>query len=164
MTVSYLPCLKDVREILQGGVVRPECTALLASGTQLIVPLSGGRKIRKSVSTERWEISEHGNWRHVHAGALNALYGRTPYWLHYSPMLLEIISNENIKNFGELTGRLFAEMMESIRVKELYGRLMPSHTAESVLGVKEEDASLSLVHYLFHYGPDTIFFLNPHSF
>lgn len=38
-------------------------------------------------------ISDHGNWPHNHLGAINALYGRTPFFPYLFPELSDIYRN-----------------------------------------------------------------------
>ena len=51
-------------------------------------------------------ISEHGNWRHLHWGALYSSYGRTPYFDHIAPDLEAIIVNGHQTHLLELNTQL----------------------------------------------------------
>lgn len=51
-------------------------------------------------------ISEHGNWRRLHWGALYSAYGRTPYFDHIAPDLEAIIVNAHQTHLLELNMQL----------------------------------------------------------
>lgn len=57
---------------------------------QLTVPLVGETHNMTTPMSEVL-ISEHGNWRRLHWGALYSAYGRTPYFDHIAPELEPII-------------------------------------------------------------------------
>lgn len=60
---------KDLRRALVGMPDNP---------VMLSVPLRKGPGLL---------LSGHGNWPHVHLGTINAIYGRTPYFAHFFPLL-----------------------------------------------------------------------------
>ena len=59
---------------------------------QLTVPLVGETH-NMATPMCNVRISEHGNWRRLHWGALYSAYGRTPYFEHIAPELESIIVN-----------------------------------------------------------------------
>lgn len=100
-------CGKDyTRCLIKGG----------SSETLLSIPVEGGASRQKRASDiPHLGISEHGNWRHTHMGALNAAYGRAPYYQHFMPML------ETIYNSGVKSLKTFNEMVHSAVVNMLLG-------------------------------------------
>lgn len=58
---------------------------------RLSVPVSGGASTIKHGDPLGWEISEHGRWREMHLGALDACLSATPYYRHLIPKVGEII-------------------------------------------------------------------------
>ena len=56
----------------------------------LTVPLVG-ETANMATPMREVRISEHGNWRRLHWGALYSAYGRTPYFDHIAPELEPII-------------------------------------------------------------------------
>lgn len=60
---------KDLRRTLVGG-----------KGKQVLLSVP----VRKGPGML---LSDHGNWPRVHLGTLGALYGRTPYFTHFFPLL-----------------------------------------------------------------------------
>lgn len=59
-------------------------------------------------------ISEHGNWRHLHWGALMAAYGRSPYFDFVAPELQPIIMGDEVSllEFNMRLHRLIVEFMD----------------------------------------------------
>lgn len=61
------------------------------SPLMLSAALSGGSQILKKISRlDSIPLSDHGNWRHIHLGAFEAILGKTPFYIHYIPELREI--------------------------------------------------------------------------
>lgn len=72
---------------------------------QLTVPLVG--ETHNMVTPMREvRISEHGNWRRLHWGALYSAYGRTPYFDHIAPELEAIIVDGHQTHLLELNTQL----------------------------------------------------------
>ena len=72
---------------------------------QLTVPLVG--ETHNMVTPMREvRISEHGNWRRLHWGALYSAYGRTPYFDHIAPDLEAIIVDGHQTHLLELNTQL----------------------------------------------------------
>lgn len=68
----------------------------IAQGLMLSVPVMGGGSVLKRHDCRDVMISSHGRWQEVHLGALKAVFGKTPYFLHIYPEV------ENIyKIYGE---------------------------------------------------------------
>lgn len=133
---------------------------------QLTVPLAHSRAYRHADAMAA-EISEHGNWRHTHAEALRASYGRSPFWEHYSSPLLDIYSrqfsclrqfNMAIHEFVCRSIGLPASIEELRRQAAAKPELFAAVCAEAKRG---SDFGLSILDALFRLGPDTIFLLLP---
>lgn len=102
----------------------------------LSIPVEGGasRLKRLPSNTDRDKaniaISEHGNWRHAHIGALQAAYGRTPYFPHLMPIL------EEIYNSGEKSLATFNEMIHKAIAEMIFGADTPADIFDSINGNK----------------------------
>ena len=72
---------------------------------KLTVPLVGETD-NMATPMREVRISEHGNWRRVHWGALYSAYGRTPYFDHIAPDLEAIIINGHQTHLLELNTQL----------------------------------------------------------
>ncbi|MBD5359013.1 MAG: WbqC family protein [Bacteroides sp.] len=88
-----------------------------ASGEILLsLPVEGGSaKLKKATALMKLNLSEHGNWRHVHQGALNAAYGRSPYFQHLMPVLTEVYA------YGEESLSRFNSRLHEAIVTFLFG-------------------------------------------
>lgn len=72
---------------------------------QLTVPLVGATH-NMATPLREVRISEHGNWRRLHWGALYSAYGRTPYFDHIAPELEAIIVDGHQTHLLELNTQL----------------------------------------------------------
>ncbi len=60
----------------------------------LSIPIEGGgASLKKASGISKAVMADHGNWRHMHLGALEAAYGRTPFYQHIIPALNEIYAS-----------------------------------------------------------------------
>lgn len=76
-------CGKDFARMLIPSVSGPMLLSVAVEG--------GASKLKRTGSEGRVLLSLHGNWPHVHLGAIDAVYGRTPYYQHIIPGLREIL-------------------------------------------------------------------------
>jgi len=140
----------------------------------LTVPVCGGASVAKRGLKGNPEVSGHGRWEHVHIGALEAAYGRTPYAPHFLAGIKETILNHPCP-LADLNFQLHSivireagieRMIPSLALLREHGMDGPRFRAALDLGSRirsrVEDAGkvkLSLVGTLLHYGPDILFAL-----
>ena len=168
-TFPYLPSL---RWLVSKPVIstREYTRAVIESnstdGMVLTVPVVGGASAAKRLKPADLEISSHGDWTRIHLGAIEAAYGREPFFQHffpeiegviksYPPMLVDmnarlmqlvlsaIMFAENADDIRELR-RSHPERYENLRCRML-SKTNPAH---------------SIIEPLFRFGPDLIFLLN----
>ncbi|MCM1291621.1 MAG: WbqC family protein [Prevotella sp.] len=137
----------------------------------LSVPITGGnRSLRRlyrdgcdETVLESIELSEHGNWRHVHISAFETTYRSMPYFTHYSPQLLEGI--QTAKTLGELLRMTQTPVMSllSSKLKNQLHHIRISDAerthklkAERMDGIRPD---ISIYDTLFKLGPETVFLL-----
>ena len=134
-------------------------------GMMLSVPVVGGAAAAKRLGPDRLEISGHGDWTRIHLGAIEAAYGREPYFQHlfpaiarqiadYPPLLADLNANlhramldfisydSNIHDIRQFS-RSNEKRYDDIRLR-LQSRIDPSH---------------SILEALFRLGTDTLFLL-----
>lgn len=97
----------------ESGITVPNRTLVSAPGRggerlRLTVPVAGGSKALKRgvVSGEGLTVSGHGDWPRVHLGALEAAYGREPFWRHFDSELAHILTQSIGMELRELNARL----------------------------------------------------------
>lgn len=141
-----------------------------SSTHQLTVPLEGGfRQLRRTLCQEallRLRLSGHGSWQHVHTEALRAIYGRAPYFNHYFPAIAAVYASAHEgDSFAIFTRRLHG-CLERVLGKEALApfRKMREQEPELFASLHEERATcalphLSILHPLFHLGPEAPFAL-----
>lgn len=133
----------------------------------LSVPVSGGIRMVKRVSPERWMVADEKPWRHIHLGAINAAYGRTPYFGHYMPALESVIADREETSLPALSSRIHAIVegaldfegarRTALKAVEERNRLL-AYARELAPQGRE---NLSIFDALFRLGPDTIYLLLP---
>lgn len=104
-------------------------------------------------------MSEHGNWRHVHLGALEASYGRTPFFGHLFPDIKRIYE-EPLTRLEDFNVGLLEVIEDFIGMHDFL------HTDESILtapalergkelaGILDE--KLSVIDAIMRFGRETI--------
>ena len=128
----------------------------------LTVPVAGGsRSLKKNVPPASLELSSHGNWRHIHLGAIEASYGRKPCFCHLMPAIERVYDNE-FSFLGEFNiaihEALSAFLLQGCEPRMLLAEMKKNETAKErgseIAAVS--DPSLSLIDALMRYGPETV--------
>ncbi len=101
---------------------------MLAGGVILTVPVAGGNSMfkRRDTDMSRIMISQHGDWQHQHIGTWQALYGKSPYFIHLFPMIHDVYSNHSSGSFLEFNRALYAvadEFLELDAIRDATQRL-----------------------------------------
>lgn len=142
---------------------------IVGNGTEMMlsIPVEGGASRLKRLSgatagnQANILISEHGNWRHAHIGALQAAYGRTPYFPHLMPTL------EKAYYSGEKSLEALNEIMHKAVVKMMFGDDTPANLLNAVNGNKHfldrgkelalsVSPDISVVDLLMHHGRESL--------
>jgi len=132
------------------------------------VPLLGGRRHNRSLPYDELLLSEHGNWRHLHWGALYSAYGRAPYFEYYQDLFHDIYA-EHREKLSELNSLLHSAICTVMQInpseinvaEELPAKLLrtgcPYHQVwEARYGFQP---GLSILDMAFNLGPESIFYL-----
>lgn len=82
----------------KAGMNGKDFSRCVVEGNNGVITLSvavegGAHRLKNRNALQSASVSDHGNWQHVHLGALEASYGRTPFYQHFAPDLKDIISN-----------------------------------------------------------------------
>lgn len=121
---------------------------------RLSVAVEGGApRLKRTGAESAVSLSDHGNWPHVHLGAIEAIYGRAPYYQYLMPELHDILEDRPVK-LKELNRRLHTWIT---------GYFQPSggiRIADAVRRRGEEigrklDPDISVIDALMRYGPET---------
>lgn len=134
-------------------------------GMVLTVPVAGGASAVKRGDIRSLEISDHGDWTRIHLGAIEAAYGKCPYFQHLFPEIAEHIvaypESLALLNLTLLSDMLsFLDYDREIDALESLASENPGRCAriKSRLEAKT-DASFSFLQPLFQFGKDAIFLL-----
>lgn len=129
--------------------------------------VSGAGELVLSVSVSKgpgFLLSAHGNWPHRHLGALEAIYGRTPFYPHIIGSLRDIL-RDTPESLPELNRRLHEAVTPWIDIEAADEAL--TNRAASDLGRKLGtfvNDSLSILDPIFRFGKDTTLLLACHDF
>ena len=66
-----------------------------ANGNEILLSVAiegGAARLKRRSHISSAQLSDHGNWRHVHLGAIEAAYGRAPYFQHLFPIISDVYS------------------------------------------------------------------------
>ncbi|MDE5998362.1 MAG: WbqC family protein [Muribaculaceae bacterium] len=134
-------------------------------GMMLTVPVVGGSSATKRMKPEQLEISDHGDWTRIHLGAIEAAYGKEPYFVHLFPEIAHIIDHYP-QHLATLCVLLMKKMLEFIGYREAIEgikRLRESNPARchdiSRRLESKIDPTHSFLEPLFRFGTDSIFLL-----
>ena len=134
-------------------------------GIILTVPVVGGSSAAKRLKPEMLEISDHGDWTRIHLGAIEAAYGREPYFQHLFPEIEDVI-DPFPEHLAMLNVLLMEKMMNFIgyanAIEEV--RNLRESNPERCSAIarrleKKIDPAHSFLEPLFRFGPDAIFLL-----
>lgn len=98
------------------------CRIMGANGLQILsVPIEGGgRNLR--LPYDKIMVSEHGNWRRVHWGAIFSAYGRTPYFEHYQHLFQQIWA-QPWSNLSDLNNAIHRQLSRIILPSDVVNTL-----------------------------------------
>lgn len=154
---------------LPGAPLRHPNRALIAgaNGTEMLsVPVVGSSSALKR--TDELYVSAHGEWPRRHLAALEAAYGRAPFWCHYAPAFARILLNP------PATLRELNTTLHEMALKALLGCILPSELPHILppgdvplwprhrpLPAGTDHRSLTVFDLLFCRGPEAILTLAP---
>lgn len=134
-------------------------------GMVLTVPVVGGSSAAKRLNPEQLEISSHGDWTRIHLGAIEAAYGREPYFQHFFPGIAGIIADYP-PVLEDMNRRLLSDMLLCVSYKENIHELKEMKTLHTARYtdirnrlMKNVNPSHSFIEPLFRLGRDALFLL-----
>lgn len=173
MTLSspspYLPSLSVLALRLAGresdhGKLLLRTTLIAPGGEKVVltVPLKGGSKALHHTPAAELMVSEHGNWRQVHLGAVMSTCGRLPYFPHYEPVLRSIIADTSRQSLSSVSSALEKWMLEILLPQSPQTMLRQWHAnpaavdAGRSLASAFDDEASALMH-IMKFGPYATF-------
>lgn len=168
--ISYLPTLRQCAQLAAGAVpdAPPKgrynrATLCGADGRelQLTIPVTGGINAVKYGDPHSWHCADDKKWRHRHLGAINAAYGRTPFFQHIFPEIEAVITDTSENSVEVLNARLYGAMEEFMQLRRLMPQLATGNVethrkvaAELFAAIPAPPQGVSALHYIFHLGPE----------
>ena len=168
---TYLPSTlwmqgkTDTKSLKTRDYTRTTIESNSPEGIVLTVPVVGGSSSAKRLKPAQLEISDHGDWTRIHLGAIEAAYGREPYFQHLFPEIEEIIVRFP-QHLAMLNVLLMGKMLDFIgyaHAIEEVGCLRESNPERCGAIRRRLESKIDLRHSfleaLFRLGPDSIFLL-----
>lgn len=120
----------------------------------LSVAIDGGSTRLKKSGAERFaKISGHGNWPHLHLGALEAVYGRAPYYQYIMPGIRRLL--ENVPSYlSEFNRQLHLYLSSFLQPDANIVMTDALKERREEMG-KDIDKSLSIIDALMRFGLET---------
>lgn len=133
----------------------------------LTVPIEGGSSVVKRAHPGQWTLSDHGRWRMMHLGALEAAYGTTPFFEHFYPGIHRVLSEAGQgMSFHDFTLRLYEAVEDNLRMEPLIDYLLGMDQAcrQRIILLSSEKkitgyADLAFLDVIFRKGQESIFTL-----
>ncbi len=131
----------------------------------LTIPVEGGAtKLKRLANIPDLRMSEHGNWRRNHMGALNAVYGRAPYFQHMMPLLTDVYvcGETSLKRFnGMIHDALVGMLVGKDGLGDILAEVKVSQNAKArgMELASEISPAISIIDPLMCYGRETVIYL-----
>lgn len=174
VTLDIVPYLPSTEWIVNGMVTagtpaREATRTRIASNTPggqlLTIPVRGGSSSLKRIPGEGLITSEHGDWRRVHIAALDAAYGREPFFQHLFPFVEAVISSCETR-IETINGDILKALLDFMDYDEAMGeiRRMRASNPERCSNIKKRLAKKialnnSFFEPLVRFGRDTAFII-----
>lgn len=121
----------------------------------------GGRQLRDPKSMSGLMLSEHGNWRRVHVGALEASLGRTPFFRYLGPELSRVYQDMSLVSLKAFNTAIFETLLTfllgNVKVEELAdlsGKTLVKDRGKEIS--REWDKEISIIGPLSLIGRETL--------
>lgn len=169
--VPYLPstrwmrCFGNGMDLKTRDYTRTRICSNTPGGIVLTVPVVGGASAAKRLKPDRLMISDHGDWTRIHLGALDAAFGKEPFFQHLFPEIAFHIENYPA-DLMSLNKELMSEMMRFLDYEALMPeiRVLFSTHPDRCRSLAEKmehkiEPEHSFLEVLFRFGRDALFLL-----
>lgn len=162
--IPFAPSAGRLRSILAGDHTIPvdEMRRVRIKDDRLLsVPVEGGASALRSIDPR---ISQHGRWQAVHLGALNAAYGKTPFFPHIFPEIERIYRETGHGDLHVFNRSLLEIALQWTGADDLRSEISefrqryPKRYEELKKEIETKvNYNLSIFDALFRLGKDTVF-------
>lgn len=129
--------------------------------TESVAVEGGNRQLRTFNKLNALQLSEHGDWRKVHLGALDAVLGRKPFWRYIEPSIKRVYENRKRKKLHEFNMAIFqvilSFLMEDIDIESLLkhkdNKEVKARGKEIAEGI---DPDISVIQAIANYGKEAL--------
>lgn len=177
----YAAWLRNLAEGDPGSGIPEANTALKISGKDfartliagncgnqmLSMAIEGGAsRLKRGSFIPSATLSDHGNWRKIHSGAMEASYGKAPYYPYLMPLLNGIYEDMDLRGLREFNTAIHKIILEIL----LPGGEVPNRSGCSTVSEAAQrrgkeiaariNPDLSVIDSLMHFGPETLLALS----
>lgn len=121
----------------------------------------GGRQLRDADKLNLLALSEHGEWRKIHLGALEANLGSLPYYRHLEARISDIFRDHSLRLLSEFNTAIFREistfLLDTVKPDELkiyFTDTTLRSRGEEIAG--KIDPDISVIQYVAELGKETV--------
>jgi hypothetical protein len=152
--------LLEAHESYQKGGFRNRYFIQTSQGPlEMSIPLQGGRNVRALI--QEVKVDDRLPWRWNHLQSIETAYRSTPYYEYLAPELKEILQMPT-DSLWELNEALLRWVWSVLRWDKFIGKTTDfylDYSEGNVVDLRKnaknkEGESLSILHYLFHFGPE----------
>lgn len=137
-------------------------------GNQMLsIAIEGGAsRLKRGTYITCATLSDHGNWRKIHTGAIEASYGKAPYYPYLMPLLTGIYEDMELTGLRDFNTAIHKKLLELlIPGREVSSSGACAAVSEAVQSRGKEIAArinpdLSVIDSLMHFGPETLLALS----
>lgn len=150
------------------GIERKElvrCRIMTGKGESLLLSMAvegGSRKLREINKEQGLSLSAHGNWRKNHLGALEALYGKTPFYEHIMSGLFPVFKNQDLTALSSFNSGIHKVLSEFL-LGDFYFNEKNNPFSENVVLMergkeiaKRINPKISIIDSLMHLGRESL--------
>lgn len=117
---------------------------------KLTVPVEGGgRQLRSYTNLDNLVLSEHGDWRRVHLGAIEACLGRTPFFAEVFAGISSVYERKDLRRLQDFNTAIFrfieTFLLENIRpgeLQEIYNNRLLIERGKEIAAIIKPEVSV----------------------
>ena len=168
--VAFDGLLLEAHESYQKGGFRNRYLIKTSQGPlELSIPLQGGRGVRAMIQDVL--VDDRLPWRTNHLQSIETAYRSTPFYEYLAPELAGIYLRPT-ESLWEINLALLRWVWSVLRWEkpieftDSYQEYKPNGNVIDRRGIfkKQEEISFSILHYLFHFGPETALILEDENY
>ena len=160
-------CMEPIAEanaVIIPGRDFARCTITDKAGHKMMLSAAvegGARQLRSPHNMRGIRLSDHGDWRRAHPLAIDACYGRAPFFQHISDLIFPVYQNKETGSLCEFCNEMHRVVVSLLmgNISEERLKLLNENDVIRKRGreiAAEIDTDVSILDPLMKFGPDAI--------